>query len=202
MQKNIPEMEELIRLIGKLPGLGKKSATRIALRLINNREQLKSLTNSLAAVYKNIQRCSICGLLKNKDRMCSCSEKYFQKICVVESLEDQIIVENSVRSQAMSFHVLGGLISDKSLKRNEELLIPALIKRIKNNSINEIILALSYTTEGAITCHYIIDEIKNSNLNIKISKLAQGMSVGQELNSADDGTLISAFKNRKSATDD
>ena len=101
----------------------------------------------------------------------------------------------------MSFHVLGGLISDKSLKRNEELLIPALIKRIKNNSINEIILALSYTTEGAITCHYIIDEIKNSNLNIKISKLAQGMSVGQELNSADDGTLISAFKNRKSATD-
>jgi recombination protein RecR len=69
MQKNIPEMEELIRLIGKLPGLGKKSATRIALRLINNREQLKSLTNSLAAVYKNIQRCSICGLLKNKDRI-------------------------------------------------------------------------------------------------------------------------------------
>ena len=201
MQKNISEVEELIRLIGKLPGLGKKSATRIALRLINNTEQLKSLTNSLAAVYKNVQRCSICGLLKNKDKMCLCSEKHFQKICVVENLEDQIIVESSgVFTQ--SFHVLGGLLSDKDLKRNNELLIPALVQRIKNNSINEVILALSATTEGAITCHYIIDEINNLNLNVKISKLAQGMSIGQELNMADDGTLISAFKNRRSVTND
>ena len=199
MQKNIPEMEELIRLIGKLPGLGKKSATRITLKLINNREQLKSLTNSLAAVYKNVQRCSICGLLKNKDKTCLCSEKHFHKICVVEHLEDQIIVESSgVFSQ--SFHVLGGLLSDKDLKRNDELLIPSLVQRIKNNSINEVILALSSTTEAAITCHYVIDKIKN--LNVKISKLAQGMSIGQELNTADDGTLISAFKNRRSVTND
>ena len=199
MQKNIPEVEELIRLIGKLPGLGKKSATRIALRLINDKEQLKSLTNSLAAVYKNVQRCSSCGLLKNKDKTCSCSEKHFHKICVVESLEDQIIVESSgVFTE--SFHVLGGLLSDKDLKRNNELLIPALVQRIKNNSINEVILALSSTTEGAITCHYVIDKIKN--LNVKISKLAQGMSIGQELNTADDGTLISAFKNRRSVTND
>ena len=201
MQKNIPEVEELIRLIGKLPGLGKKSATRIALRLINDKEQLKSLTNSLATVYKNAQRCSICGLLKNKDKTCLCSEKHFHKICVVESLEDQIIVESSgVFSQ--SFHILGGLLSDKNLKKNSDLLIPSLVQRIKNNSIDEVILALSSTTEGAITCHYIIDEIKNFNLNVKISKLAQGMSIGQELNTADDGTLISAFKNRRSVTND
>ena len=113
----------------------------------------------------------------------------------------EIIVESSGVFME-SFHVLGALLSDKDLKKNDELLIPALVQRIKNNSIDEVILALSSTTEGAITCHYIIDEIKNLNLNVKITKLAQGMSIGQELNTADDGTLISAFKNRRSVTND
>ncbi len=196
MTNNIPEIDDLIKLISKLPGLGSKSSKRIVLRLINSREELiKPLANTLAKVYKNVQRCRNCGNLKSLNDNCICSEKNYNQICVVENLSDMFVIEGSGIYKG-HYHILGGTLSMMDSKKEEDLLIPALINRAKNNSIDEIILALSASVEGATTAHYIQDNLKN--LDVKISKLAQGIPVGGEIEFLDDGTLFSAFKNRKS----
>ena len=195
MTNNIPEIDDLIKLISKLPGLGSKSSKRIVLRLINSREELiKPLANTLAKVYKNVQRCRNCGNLKSLNDNCICSEKNYNQICVVENLSDMFVIEGSGIYKG-HYHILGGTLSMMDSKKEEDLLIPALINRAKNNSIDEIILALSASVEGATTAHYIQDNLKN--LDVKISKLAQGIPVGGEIEFLDDGTLFSAFKNRK-----
>ena len=195
MTNNIPEIDDLIKLISKLPGLGSKSSKRIVLRLINSREELiKPLANTLAKVYKNVQRCRNCGNLKSLNDNCICSEKNYNQICVVENLSDMFVIEGSGIYKG-HYHILGGTLSMMDSKKEEDLLIPALINRAKNNSIDEIILALSASVEGATTAHYIQDNLKN--IDVKISKLAQGIPVGGEIEFLDDGTLFSAFKNRK-----
>ena len=195
MTNNSPEIDDLIKLISKLPGLGSKSSKRIVLRLINSREELiKPLANTLAKVYKNVQRCRNCGNLKSLNDNCICSEKNYNQICVVENLSDMFVIEGSGIYKG-HYHILGGTLSMMDSKKEEDLLIPALINRAKNNSIDEIILALSASVEGATTAHYIQDNLKN--LDVKISKLAQGIPVGGEIEFLDDGTLFSAFKNRK-----
>tara|TARA_B100000674_G_C37914218_1_gene950061 strand:+ start:1136 stop:1747 length:612 start_codon:yes stop_codon:yes gene_type:complete len=194
--QNITEIEELVKLISKLPGLGPKSARRIVLKLINNREELvKPMANSLAQVYKNVIRCKSCGALKsNSDGCFNCENlKYkFKKICVVEDLADQWSIENSNIFQGY-FHILGGTISSIG-KKKENLLINSLVERIKRDKIEEVILATSATVEGQTTAYYIQDSLKNSN--VKVTKLAQGLPVGGEIENLDDGTLFSAFKNR------
>jgi len=196
--QNISEIDELIKLISKLPGLGPKSAKRIILKMINNRQELmKPLAQKLSEVYKNIIRCRICGSLKSNNTLCDNCENAktkYNKICVVENIADQWAIESSSIYQGY-FHILGGTISNSSIERKEELLIDSLEERIKKNNIEEVILATSSTVEGQTTAFYIQDSLKN--LNIKISKLAQGLPVGGEIESLDDGTLISAFKNRK-----
>ena len=195
MTNNIPEIDDLIKLISKLPGLGSKSSKRIVLRLINSREELiKPLANTLAKVYKNVQRCRNCGNLKSLNDNCICGEKNYNQICVVENLSDMFVIEGSGIYKG-HYHILGGTLSMMDSKKEEDLLIPALINRAKNNSIDEIILALSASVEGATTAHYIQDNLKN--IDVKISKLAQGIPVGGEIEFLDDGTLFSAFKNRK-----
>ena len=194
MSSNISEIEELIKLISKLPGLGSKSAKRIILKLINNREELiKPLTNSLMAVYKNVQRCNNCGNLKSTNSNCICFEKKYNQICVVENIADMWVIEGSGIYKGY-YHILGGTLSTMNNKKEDDLLIPSLVKRAKNNSIDEIILALSASVEGSTTAHYIQDALKDSK--VKISKLAQGIPVGGEIEFLDDGTLFSAFKNR------
>jgi len=197
MQNNI-EIDELIKLISKLPGLGPKSARRIILKLINNRSEImKPMINSLTDVFKNISRCNSCGALKSSLSGCSNCEnikKKYNKICVVENIADQWSIENSSIYEGY-FHVLGGTISASNNQRKEDLLIDSLIKRIKKENIEEVILATSATVEGQTTAFYIQDSLKNNN--VKISKLAQGLPVGGEIENLDDGTLISAFKNRK-----
>ena len=194
--QNILEIDELIKLISKLPGLGPKSARRIALKLINNREELiKPIANTLAQVYKNVVRCGYCGSLKSNLNGCiNCENKKnkYTKICVVEDIADQWSIETSNIFQGY-FHILGGTISSAG-KKKEDLLINSLIERVKNENIDEIILATSATVEGQTTAFYIQDSLKD--LNVKITKLAQGLPVGGEIESLDDGTLISAFKNR------
>ena len=166
MDNDIPEINELIQQFSKLPGLGPKSAKRIILKLINNKNTMvKPLAKSLAQVYKKVVRCVECGNLKIIDRICICSsDKSYDKICVVENLADMY-----------------------------------LIKRIKKNNLKEVIIATSATVEGQTTAHYIEDTIKNDK--IKITKLAQGLPVGGEIEQLDDGTLFSAFKNRVPVTD-
>ena len=194
----IPEIEELVKLISKFPGLGPKSAKRIVLKLINNREELvKPLAKTLAEVYKNISRCKICGILKSTTIECDFNDckivnSKYNKICVVEDIADQWSIENSNIFQGY-FHILGGTISSVG-KKKENLLINSLVERVKKNKIEEIILATSATVEGQTTAFYIQDSL--TDVDVKITKLAQGLPVGGEIESLDDGTLISAFKNR------
>ena len=194
--QNISEIEELIKLISKLPGLGPKSAKRIVLKLVNNRNELvKPLANTLAQVYKNVVRCNLCGTLKSNSSGClNCenTKNKFTKICVVEDIADQWSIENSNIFQGY-FHILGGTISSVGNKK-EDLLINSLIERVKKDKIDEIILATSATVEGQTTAFYIQDSLKDTD--VKITKLAQGLPVGGEIENLDDGTLLSAFKNR------
>ena len=197
--QDIAEIEELIKLISKLPGLGPRSAKRIVLKLINNREELiRPMAKTLADVYKNIFRCKLCGSLKSNLKGCdNCENKKnkFNKICVVENIADQWSIEASSVYQGY-FHILGGTISSSNNQNKEDLLINSLVERVKKDQIEEVILATSATVEGQTTAFYIQDSLKDSN--VKISKLAQGLPVGGEIESLDDGTLITAFKNRQS----
>tara|TARA_B100000676_G_C17958371_1_gene776058 strand:+ start:602 stop:1213 length:612 start_codon:yes stop_codon:yes gene_type:complete len=195
MQK-ISEIENLIKLISKLPGLGPKSAKRIVLKLINNRDELiKPIANTMAQVYKNISRCNSCGSLKSNLNGCmNCQniKQKFTKICVVEDIADQWSIENSNIFEGY-FHILGGTISSVGNSK-EDLLINSLVERVNKDKIEEVILATSATVEGQTTAHYIKDSLKNTK--VKITKLAQGLPIGGEIESLDDGTLFSAFKNR------
>ncbi len=194
--QNINEIEDLIKLISKLPGLGPKSAKRIVLKLINNRDEIiKPMANTLAQVYKNVTRCNSCGTLKSNVEGCfnceNVNEK-FNKICVVEDIADQWSIENSNIYKGY-FHILGGTIASAGNKK-EDLLISSLVQRVTKDKIEEVILATSATVEGQTTAYYIQENLKKTN--VKITKLAQGLPVGGEIESLDDGTLISAFKNR------
>ena len=193
---NINEIEDLIKLISKLPGLGPKSAKRIVLKLINNREEMvKPMANVLAKVYKNVTRCKSCGSLRSNLSGCmNCKNTgiKFNKICVVEDIADQWSIENSNIFKGY-FHILGGTISSLSNKK-EDLLINSLVERVTKENIEEVILATSATVEGQTTAYYIQDSLKNCK--VKITKLAQGLPVGGEIENLDDGTLFSAFKNR------
>ena len=195
----LKEIEDLIKAVSKFPGLGPKSAKRIILKLINNKNEImKPTINALLEVYKNISRCNYCGVLKSSKDECNgfdnCEnlQKKFSKICVVENIADQWSIE-STNIFSGYFHILGGTISG-TVDKNQRLIIESLIERVKKQNIEEVIVATSATVEGQTTAYYIEETLKN--LNVKISKLAQGLPVGGEIESLDDGTLFSAFKNR------
>ena len=193
-EENVKEIEELIKIVSKLPGLGPKSAKRIVLKLINNREELtKPLVNTLAQVYKNVVRCKICGNLKSVDSNCNCSNKNYDQICVVENIADMWVIQSSGIYKG-HYHILGGTLPTIESKKNDGLLVSSLVDRVKKNTVKEVILATSATVEGQTTAHYIQDVLKNTK--VKISKLALGVPVGGEIEFLDDGTLYSAFKNR------
>ena len=199
MDNNIPEINELIRQFAKLPGLGPKSAKRIILKLINNKEKMvKPLAKSLAQVYKKVVRCNDCGNLKIIDQICICSSNNsYDKICVVENLADMWVIDSANIFKG-HYHILGGTLGLDGNFEQKNLLIDSLVKRIKKNNLKEVIIATSATVEGQTTAHYIEDTIQNDS--IKITKLAQGLPVGGEIEQLDDGTLISAFKNRVPVT--
>ena len=194
--QNINEIDNLVRLISKLPGLGPKSAKRIVLKLVKNKDELvKPFANNLAQLYKNVSRCNYCGSLKSNLSGClNCEniKEKFNKICVVEDLADQWSIENLNIFKGY-FHILGGTVSSVGQKK-EDLLINSLVERVNKEKIEEVILATSATVEGQTTAYYIQDSLKNSK--VKVTKLAQGLPIGGEIESLDDGTLFSAFKNR------
>ena len=192
----LKEIEALIKAISKFPGLGPKSAKRIILKLINNKaEIMKPTINSLVNVYKNICRCNYCGALKSSEETCNnCGnlQKKYSKICVVENIADQWSIE-STNIFSGYYHILGGTISG-TIEKSQRLLVDSLVERVKKQNIDEVIVATSATVEGQTTAYYIEETLKNTN--VKISKLAQGLPVGGEIENLDDGTLFSAFKNR------
>ena len=153
------------------------------------------MANTLAQVYKNVIRCSSCGSLKSVSdgcKNCENTKEKYNKICVVEDIADQWSIENSSIFKGY-FHILGGTISSMG-QRKEDLLINSLVARVKRDQIEEVILATSATVEGQTTAYYIQDSLKN--LKVNVTKLAQGLPIGGEIENLDDGTLFSAFKNR------
>lgn len=189
-------LDNLINLISRMPGLGPKSAKRIALHLIKNKENLmKPLADTLEQVYKNVIRCNICGNLKSINFECNCDSQDFDQICVVENIADMWAME-STNIYKGHYHILGGTLSAIRGSDPESLLINSLIERVKKNNVKEVIIATSATIEGQTTAHYINDSLKS--INIKITKLAHGLPVGSEIEYLDDGTLFSAFKYRNS----
>ena len=192
---NVKEIEDLIKIISKLPGLGPKSSKRIVLKLINNREDLiRPLANTLAQVYKNVVRCKVCGNLKSVNSNCICLSKKYDQICVVENIADMWVIQSSGIYKG-HYHILGGTLPSFESKNSDNgLLIESLVNRVKKNSFKEVILATSASIEGETTSHYISDSLKDTK--VKITRLAKGVPVGGEIEFLDDGTLFSAFKNR------
>jgi recombination protein RecR len=195
VDNNVKEIDDLIKIVSKLPGLGPKSAKRIVLKLINNREELiKPLTNTLAKVYKNIVRCTTCGNLKSTNANCVCSSNKYDQICVVENIADMWVIQSSGIYKG-HYHILGGTLPSFESKNTENgLLIESLVDRVKKSPVKEVILATSASIEGETTAHYISDSLKDTKA--RITRLAKGVPVGGEIEFLDDGTLFSAFKNR------
>ena len=194
-ENNVKELENLIKIVSKLPGLGPKSAKRIVLKLLNNREELiKPLANTLAQVYKSVIRCKNCGNLKSINSNCVCSNKNYDQICVVENIADMWAIQSSGIYKG-HYHILGGTLpSFEGKNSGNGLLVQSLVDRVKKNSVREVILATSASIEGETTSHYISDSLKETK--VKITRLAKGVPVGGEIEFLDDGTLFSAFKNR------
>ena len=196
--QDLPEIENLIKLISKLPGLGPKSAKRIILKLLNNQDEIMSpLSNLLSDIKNNIKRCEGCGSYKSIKSNCNNCEslsKNHNKICVVENISDQWAIENSNIYKGY-FHILGGTLPDVNSTNKVNILHNSLIEKVKSNKVDEVIIATSATIEGQTTAFYIKDSLKNYQVNI--TKLAQGIPLGGEIETLDDGTLLSAFKNRK-----
>ena len=169
LMQNIDEIEKLVKIISKLPGLGPKSAKRIILKLINSRDELmRPMAHSLVEVYKNVSRCKSCGSLKSNMvgcNNCDINENKYNKICVVESIADQWSIESSNIYQGY-FHILGGTLSSSTNQRKEDLLISSLVERVKKDSIEEVIIATSATVEGQTTAHYIKDSLTETKAKV------------------------------------
>ena len=189
--------QELIQLFSKLPGIGPKSASRLVLFLLKNREKLMyPLSQSLLTSGKSLKKCKICGNIgvKFPDKICNDPKRDKSIICVVEDISDLWAVEQSGSFKGL-YHVLGGSLSALDNINPDDLMIKELIQRAENNNIKEIILALNSTVNSQTTLHYIIEKLKGTN--VKITKIAQGMPFGAELNYIDEGTLTTAMKARK-----
>jgi recombination protein RecR len=190
-------LQELIHLFSKLPGIGPKSASRIVLFLLKNKEKLMyPLSRSLLASGKSLKKCKVCGNIgvKFPDKICNDPKRDKSVICVVEDIADLWAVEQSGSFKGL-YHILGGSLSALDNITPDDLMIKELMQRAENNNIKEIILALNSTVNSQTTLHYIIDKLNATN--VKITKIAQGMPFGAELNYVDEGTLTTAMKARK-----
>jgi recombination protein RecR len=188
------ELDALIQLLAKLPGLGPRSARRAALHLVKRRQiLLEPLAAALTKAAEAIRPCSICGNLDTADpcAICCDAERDPTVICIVEDLADLWALERTGAFRGR-YHVLGGTLSALEGIGPEDLNIDRLLARIRPGQ--EVILALNVTVEGQTTAHYLADRL--TGRNVKISRLAQGVPIGGELDYLDDGTLTAALKAR------
>lgn len=191
------EIKNLIKLMSKIPGLGPRSARRGVLNLIKNPEKLMlPLAKSLIQVSENIKLCSVCGNI-DSDNICGiCKDEKRDKntICVVEDITDVWALERS-NTYRGRYHILGGVLSAIDGVNPEDLRVKELIDNIKINEVKEVILATSATLAGQTTSFYITDLLED--MNVTISRLAQGIPIGGELDYLDDGTIGAALDSRK-----
>ena len=191
-------IERLINDISKLPGLGRRSAQRIALYLLKNKDlKLLPLIQTLQESHSNILECLICGNVDmiNPCNICSNQKRDQSSICIVEDVSDLWTFERIGFYRGM-YHVLGGSLSAINGIGTEDLSITKLIQRIKKQSVKEVILALSTTIEGQTTSHVIADKLESIK-DINVTKLAQGVPMGGEVHYLDENTLNTAFQSRK-----
>lgn len=191
------DIQALIALMARLPGLGPRSARRIVLSLIRKRSgQMVQLAQLLDRVSVNSRECVTCGNITDRDECAICANpsRATGEICVVEDVADLWALE---RGQAFRgrYHVLGGTLSALDEVGPDDLGIPALLGRIGTEGVNEVILALNATVDGQTTAHYIADALEGSG--VAVTGLAQGVPIGGELDYLDDGTISAALRARR-----
>ncbi|WP_163270450.1 recombination mediator RecR [Chelativorans alearense] len=198
MSKRIagPEIERLIQLLAKVPGLGPRSARRAALHLIKKKEQLfEPLSAAMNEALEKVRVCSVCGNVDTADPCSICTDprRDAATLIVVEDVADLWALE---RAAAMNvrYHVLGGTLSPLDGVGPDDLNIAGLVNRVAEGGIAEIILAVNATVEGQTTAHYITDQM--ADMGVKVTRLAHGVPVGGELDYLDEGTLAAALKSR------
>ena len=191
-----PEIERLIQLLARLPGLGPRSARRAALHLIRKRETLlEPLADAMRVAKDRIVTCSICGNVDTRDpcTICADERRDARTLVVVESVGDLWALERAGATQAR-YHVLGGALSPLDGVGPSDLNLPALVARVAKGGVDEVVLAVNATVDGQTTAHYIIDLL--AAYRVKATRLAHGVPVGGELDYLDDGTLTAAMRQR------
>ncbi|WP_439495586.1 recombination mediator RecR [Bosea sp. (in: a-proteobacteria)] len=191
-----PEIERLIQLLARLPGLGPRSARRAALHLVKKREQLLGpLADAMVTARERIVTCTTCGNIDTSDpcSICRDARRDDGLIVVVADVSDLWALERS-GAVAGRYHVLGGVLSALDGVRPEHLTLDALVARAADPAVKEVILALNATVDGQTTAHFITDLL--THLPVKVTKLAHGVPVGGELDYLDDGTLAAAIRQR------
>jgi recombination protein RecR len=194
------EIDRLIQLLARVPGLGPRSARRAVLHLMKRRDQLMlPLAQSLQRAAESIRACSDCGNLDTQDpcRICRDPERDDGTVCVVEEVGDLWALERSSAFKGR-YHVLGGTLSALDGRGPEQLNLDKLVRRVREAGSSEVILALSATVDGQTTAHYIAERLED--LGVKVTRLAHGVPVGGELDYLDDGTLTAALNARRPAS--
>lgn len=192
-----PEIEALIALLAKVPGLGPRSARRATLQLLKKKDALMlPLAAALGDAAEKVRPCSNCGALDTQDpcMLCSNPERDDALICVVAEVGDVWALERAGAFKGR-YHVLGGVLSALDGVRPEDLRIPKLVERASAPGVREAILALAATVDGQTTAHYLADRL--APLGITVSRLSHGVPVGGELDLLDDGTLFAALQSRR-----
>jgi recombination protein RecR len=195
MQEN--EIDNLVYFFSKLPGVGKRSAKRMVLHLMSNRTTtMASLINSMQAALEKVVDCAECSNIDvtNPCSICASHKRDKNVICILESVSDLWALEKTNAYNGL-YHILGGTLSSMGKHTPQDLNLDLLIARIKTNNISEVILATNATIDGQTTSFYIIDKL--SSLNVKVSRIAQGIPIGGELEFLDEGTISAAFISRK-----
>ena len=191
------DIERLIGLLAKLPGLGPRSARRAVLHLVKRRESLaQPLAKAMAETLDNIKTCSRCGNLDSQDpcALCRDPKRDGSVICVVEDVADLWALERSAAFRGY-YHVLGGTLSALDGIGPEDLNIPGLLARVNEDGVKEVILATSATVDGQTTAHFLADKLAGTKA--EVTELAHGVPVGGELDYLDDGTLSAALRDRR-----
>jgi recombination protein RecR len=191
-----PEIERLVQLLARLPGLGPRSARRAALQLVKRREQLLvPLTEALDRVARTVSVCSRCGNIDTSDPCAICTDPTRDPavLVVVEDVSDLWALERSGVVTAR-YHVLGGVLSPLNGVGPEDLTIAALVERASDPAVREVILAVNATVDGQTTAHYVTDRLQG--LDVRVTRLAHGVPVGGELDYLDEGTLAAALRAR------
>jgi len=189
-------LENAVDEIAQLPGIGKRSALRLALHLLKQpKERTKYLTEALSSLRNDIKHCESCHNISDVDvcEICSNPKRNNEVVCVVEDIRDVMAIENTAQFKGL-YHVLGGKISPMEGVGPHNLTIESLVNKVKSGDIKELIFALSSTMEGDTTNFYIFKQIENTN--IKISTIARGIAVGDEIEYADEITLGRSILNR------